>query len=130
MVKSYTTAADPVTRTYKATFAFENPEDVNILPGMTARVTITPSGMRTGGEVLDPEGWSVPVAAVVIDAQGESYVWRIDPDSMTAIKTVVELSEMSGSDIRVVEGLSPGDTIATTGAAFMFEGMKVRPLEE
>jgi RND family efflux transporter MFP subunit len=130
VIKSYTTTADPVTRTYKATFAFENPGDVNILPGMTARVTITPSGFRSDGEVLEPEGWSVPVASVVIDPQGESYVWRIDPDGMTAIKTVVELGEMSGSNVRVVEGLSPGDTIATTGAAFMFEGMKVRPLED
>jgi RND family efflux transporter MFP subunit len=130
VVKSYTTNADPVTRTYKATFAFANPGDVNILPGMTARVTITPSGMRGDGEVVEREGWSVPVASVGIDPQGESYVWRINPDDMRATKAVVELGPMSGSTVVVVDGLSPGETIATTGAAFMYENMLVRQLED
>ena len=35
VLKELDTTADPVTRTYKITFRFENPTDVTVRPGMT-----------------------------------------------------------------------------------------------
>ena len=40
-VKEFTTAADPVTRTFRITLWFEKPDGLRILPGMTAKVILT-----------------------------------------------------------------------------------------
>ena len=125
-IKSFTATADPVTRTYKATFAFENPEDVNILPGMTARVIISPPEMVAANATLG--GIRIPAVASASDDQGNAYVWRVDPDTMKVSRVPVMLGQMSGTDIQVSSGLSKGDRIAISGAAHLQEGMKVRPL--
>ena len=39
-IKEYATTADPVTRTFPVKLNFDKPEDLNILPGMTARVRV------------------------------------------------------------------------------------------
>jgi RND family efflux transporter MFP subunit len=125
---SFTTNADPVTRTYKATFAFENPGDVNILPGMTARVTLQLT--QEVKEEVAGTGIMIPVVSVIADEAGTSYVWRVDPESMQVSRTQVKLGEMSGSDVQVLGGLSDGDQIAISGTAFLQEDMLVRPLEK
>ena len=126
-IKSFTATADPVTRTYKATFAFENPEDVNILPGMTARVIVNvPPEVIAQNATLG--GIRIPVVASASDEQGNAYVWRVDPDTMKVSRVPVMLGHMSGADIQVSSGLSKGDRIAISGAAHLQEGMKVRPL--
>ena len=127
-IKSFTATADPVTRTYKATLAFENPEDVNILPGMTARVILnTPPELVAAHTAL---GVRIPAVATASDDQGNAYVWRVDPDSMKVSRVVVMLGQMSGADIQVSSGLSKGDRIAISGVAHLQEGMKVRPLRK
>jgi RND family efflux transporter MFP subunit len=127
-IKSFTATADPVTRTYKATLAFENPEDVNILPGMTARVILnTPPEMVAADTAL---GVRIPAVATASDEQGNAYVWRVDPDSMKVSRVAVMLGQMSGADIQVSSGLSKGDRIAISGVAHLQEGMKVRPLRK
>ena len=126
-IKSFTATADPVTRTYKATFAFENPEDVNILPGMTARVILhMPPNMLAANTTLG--GVRIPAVASASDDQGNAYVWRVDPDTMKVSRAPVVLGQMSGADVLVSSGLSKGDRIATSGVAHLQEGMKVRPL--
>jgi RND family efflux transporter MFP subunit len=128
-IKSFTTTADPVTRTYTATFQFERPDDVNILPGMTARVILTPSA-----EVIDrlqaQDTVMVPLTAVGGDAQGDPYVWRIDPDSMAVSRVPVKLGAIRDARIEVTAGLEQGDRIAVSGVARLYEGARVRPLEK
>lgn len=126
-IKSFTATADPVTRTYKATFAFVNPEDVNILPGMTARVILTPPADVLGADTR-LGGIRIPAVAVASDDQGNAYVWRVDPDTMKVTRIPVVLGQMSGADVRVSSGLARGDRIAISGVAHLQEGMKVRPL--
>jgi RND family efflux transporter MFP subunit len=123
---SFETSADPVTRTYKATLAFDNPADVNVLPGMTARVILHLPA--TSLERIGADGFLIPVAAAVVDAESLPYVWRYDPDSSRVSRTPVVLGDMSGADVRVRDGLQAGDTIVVSGAAYLQEGMKVRPL--
>jgi RND family efflux transporter MFP subunit len=43
-LKEMATTADPTTRTYAVTLAFDNPPDVNLLPGMTAKVRVGGAG--------------------------------------------------------------------------------------
>jgi RND family efflux transporter MFP subunit len=126
-LKSFTTTADPVTRTYKATFAFDNPGDVNILPGMTARVLLNPQP-----EVLEEYtslgGISIPLVATSGDEQGNAYVWLVDPDSMRVTRKLVTLGEIFDEQVMITGGLQNGDRIAISGVASLQEGVKVRPL--
>ncbi|MBL4679332.1 MAG: efflux RND transporter periplasmic adaptor subunit [Pseudomonadales bacterium] len=126
--ESVSTSADPVTRTYEVTLAFANPPDINILPGMTAKVVlhlavekIVEAGMG---------GLMVPSTAVAGDEQGQAYVWRVDAETMLVSRVPVELGVMSGANVRVLSGLEHGDRIAVSGVHHLREGMLVRPLGE
>jgi len=125
---SFETTADPVTRTYRATFAFDNPADVNVLPGMTAKVILHLPG--DDSQKTDEQGLMIPVSAVVVDTDGNAYVWRYDTGSTQVSRAEVKLAEMSAASVRVLSGLQGGETIAISGAAHLREGMKVRPLNK
>lgn len=120
--------ADPVTRTFEVVVAMENPADVTILPGMTANVTITVPE-RDVAEALG-RGFSIPSTAVIGDEQGNSTVWRVDPESMTVSRVPVELGELTGSEVHIVSGLQAGDRIATSGVHNLREGMQVSELRQ
>ena len=126
--KSLSTAADPVTRTYHATFAFDNPEDINILPGMTAKVILHLPAEKLV-EVGMP-GFMAPSGAVVADEQGKAYVWRVDPGTMQVSRAQVALGPMGQSEVRILSGLEPGERIAISGVHYLSEGMLVRPLDQ
>jgi RND family efflux transporter MFP subunit len=124
---SFETSADPVTRTYLATFAFDRPQDVNVLPGMTAKVVLNiPAKMLKEAGT----GLLIPAAAVVVDTDGSAYVWRYDSTSSQVSRATVTVGDMSAASIQVLSGLQGGDRIAVSGAAHLLEGMKVRPLDE
>ncbi len=126
--KSVSTTADPVTRTYEVTLAFDNPADLTVLPGMTAKVILHVREEKMAD--IGVSGFMVPVSAVAADEQGKAYAWRIDPDSMRVSRVAVELGPMAGDQVRVLSGLNGGDTIATAGVHHLREGMQVRPLGE
>jgi RND family efflux transporter MFP subunit len=116
-VKEFATTADPTTRTFQVRLIFEPPGDVSILPGMTARVTT--STRRQGGI-------RIPLKVAQSDPEGNAFVWKVDPDSMTVSRQPVELGTMEGSGVAVESGLEPGDTIAVSGLGQLEEGMQVR----
>jgi len=117
------TAADPTTRTFEATFAFDAPSGVLILPGMTALVRMSATIDELGA------GVAIPASASVIEASGAASVWRVDRDTMQVHRVVVELGELSGDSVVVERGLEPGDLIAASGANQLREDMQVRSLE-
>ena len=125
---SFETSADPVTRTYLASFAFDNPDDINVLPGMTAKVILHLRADKPGDSGIS--GLLIPVTAVVTDTDGSAYVWRYDAGGSQVNKAVITVGDMSGASIRVLGGLQGGDRIVMAGAAHLHEGMKVRPLGE
>jgi len=127
-LKSFKTSADPVTRTYEATFAFDNPSDVDLLPGMTAKVVL-----HLPGDAIEDStaaGMLIPAAAAVVDTDGNAYVWGYDADSSRVTRVTVTLGDMLADSVRVLGGLESGDRIAVSGAAHLQEGMKVKPLAE
>lgn len=120
-IKEYATVADPVTRTFPVKLNFENPKDVNILPGMTARVRL----------VIDPDSaWSVPVSAAQADENKQPYVWKVDPESMTVSKLAVQLGTLTGDHVLLSEGVEEGDLIAISGVMALREGMQVRDINQ
>ncbi len=115
-------AADPVTRTFRMTLAFETPMDVIVTSGMTAKVVAS-------AEVLEGDGatdFMIPVQAARGNEAGDSYVWSVDPDTMEVHRSPVKLGAVSGSMVRILGGLEDGDEIATSGVGELREGMRVR----
>lgn len=122
-ITEFTTDADPATRTYRATFEFAPGAGVTVLPGMTARVILRAG---TGGGGAEP--LRVPATAIVADGAAP-FVWLVDPESMRVSKAPVQLGEASGDRVEVLAGLSAGQTIATSGAQLLRDGMTVRRFE-
>ena len=114
--------ADPQPRTFPVTFAFSPPSTLNISPGMTATVFLTAPGDLDG----DSPAFVVPVESVAHDGQGEAYIWRIDPSTMTAGKVPVKAGEMERNNIEITGALNNGDRIATSGVQQLREGMVVK----
>lgn len=122
-LKEWSTAPDPATRTYAVTFAFPAPGEAQILPGMTGELLWQ---KKLGGD----SGISVPVAAIVSDANGGSAVWVYDPATSMPSMRSIGTGELMGKDrVTVTVGLNPGERIVTAGAAFVTEGMKLRSME-
>jgi len=119
-IKEYAATADPVTRTFEVTFAFENPADARVMPGMTGKAVISRPNPKPGN--------AIPAKAVLSDESGRSFVWLVDPQSLVVTKKPVVLGELSGSDVQVRSGLSDGDLIVTSGVHQLREGMQVRRL--
>jgi RND family efflux transporter MFP subunit len=123
-IKEIATSADPVTRTYEATFAFANPADVNVSPGMTGRVVLSiPEDTDVGAVTL------IPANAVMADEENNPYVWVVDPDTEMVGIRKVQVGELSGVSIQVIDGLQDGDRIAVSGVHSLTEGAPVRALE-
>ena len=120
-------AADPVTRTFAARGRFDPPEDIVILPGMSATVTVNINAEDVAG--LE-NAVQVPANAVVGGNDGGSYVWMVDGDTMTVSLAPVTPGQMSGSTITILDGLSAGDRIAVSGVQHLADGMKVRQLAD
>ena len=120
-IKELASTADPVTRTFSVKLNFKNPGDVNILPGMTARVQVT----------VDPErAWSVPVSAVTADDAGNPLVWKVNPDSLSVSRVPVELGDMIDNRVRITAGVEEGEMVAVSGVNQLRDGMVVRLMEQ
>ena len=120
--------ADPETQTYKVTMVMPQPEDVRILPGMTAQV-------RLIMEHADPDGvehpvFTVPVTAVFAGDDGTQFVWIVGED-MTVTRREVEVGEVTGTaSIQILGGINAGERIATAAVTRLRDGMEVRLMEE
>lgn len=118
-VKEHASAADPVTRTFSVKLNFKSEEDLNILPGMTARVQVT----------VDPSrAWSVPVSAALADDAGKPYVWKVDSESMAVTRATVELGDLIDDRVLITGGLEEGDVVAISGVHQLRDDMQVRIL--
>lgn len=114
------TRADPATQTFRVTLALERPQDVNLLPGMTATVYARP-------EAVADAALRIPVAAIVRGDSGPDAVWVVDPASGRIARRNVVLQEDGSGSALVVDGLEPGERIVSAGAARLQDGAIIRP---
>ncbi len=121
-ITEFATSADPDTRTFKVTLSFQAPPDLQILPGMTAKVSVRTPQVSQGLA-------TVPAHAVAADENGQSFVWQIDPAAMEVRRIPVELGIFVGDQVQVASGLADGVWIAESGVHQLREGMKVSRLE-
>jgi RND family efflux transporter MFP subunit len=114
--------ADADTRTFEATVTFKPPDDIQVLPGMTARVVVQISEDQV-------QGILIPATAAVANDEGSAFVWLVDTATMQVSRQPVELGPLSGSNIAVNGGLSGGEVVVVSGIGQLQDGMTVRRFE-
>lgn len=105
---------------YEVKFTFENTENLNVAPGMTAEVTIHCNAQQNALEVS-------PLA--VFHEKNSTYVWVYDPSSQKVSKRKITLSAMdTQGKVRIVSGLKNGEQVVTAGVHYLFDGQQVKPI--
>ncbi len=123
-ISEIATHADPVTRTYQVVFALPAHEGVNLLPGMTAEVSVTRGSKTTEGSPV-----FTITATALLEADGKTWVWVIDPKTNRVSRREVQ-AEVIGDRAVVSQGLRPLERIATAGVHHLKEGQVVKPVTE
>ena len=102
------------------------PEELQVLPGMTAKVELDISGLLLNSE---REKVLIPAVAVVANSELGSRVWVVEESTMTLTSKQVTIGKMFGTEIEILSGLEVGDRLVIAGASYMSEGQKVRLME-
>ena len=100
-------------------------EELMVESGMAATVHLV-----LKGDAHTSAGIALPTAALVSDSDGNTGVWRIDPDEMRVHRVKVTAGAIREDTILITSGVTNGDLLATAGARFLREGQKVRILNE
>lgn len=124
--KEYSTRADANTQTYQVVFQMDRPQDINILPGMTATVKGSAATDENSVETI-----IIPAYSLFPGEKDATQVWVVNPEKMTVHQREIKTGELVGKEnIKVLSGLKTGETIAVTGVNMLREGMKVRDLAQ
>lgn len=114
--------ASLTTRTYPVTLIMNQPDGFTILAGMAGRAR----GLRKAEAEMDATGVQVPVGAVFTpETEEQDYVWVIDESTGSVSKRAVVTGALERAGIQILEGLKPGDWVATAGVYTLREGQQV-----
>ncbi len=123
--KEIATKADSKTQTFEVTYTLKKPDNIVLLPGMTASVRLDLSGLMGVGS----RNFHLPVSAVVADSELKGQVWIVDMDSMTVSPQPVKVGKMSGNRIEIIDGIKEGQRVVVAGVPFLYKGLKVSLME-
>ena len=116
----WSSEADPITRTYAVTLGLDAPQDLRVLPGMSAEVV-------WADDQAPARRFTVPVSALVSDDAGNSCLWVYNSETGKAERRVVQTGPMMGtSRIVVSDGLAPGEQVVVSGSRLIHEGMLLK----
>ena len=116
VLTEYSSRADQATGTYEFVFSVTpDPEDL-VFPGMTAEVLA--SAGESGKGAL-----AVPLQSLMGVAGNSAHVFRVDPETNTAVRQPVVFEALAGgNEVAVISGLSGKDLVVTEGSAFIRQG--------
>ncbi|WIV99308.1 efflux RND transporter periplasmic adaptor subunit [Kinneretia aquatilis] len=117
-LREVSAATDPVTRTFQIK-ADAGKLDARI--GQTAAVLL--SSPRVA-EVI-----KLPLSAV-LQTQGQTSVWVLEPGSMTVKQQPVQVGGADGNEVVVAAGLKPGQEVVVAGVHVLKAGQKVKRYEQ
>lgn len=117
--KEFATEPDPRSRTYRVTFDMENPEDLRLLPGMSATVRIA----------LVNDDFVLPVLPLhaVVGEGANAQVFVYHPETQRVERRPVTAGRLTGEGVEIISGLEAGEQIVAAGVGFLSDGMQVRP---
>lgn len=128
VLSEFSAAADPTTQTYKATLSMQQPEGVNIQPGMTAEVQVY---ALQSDQAQTKSEYVVPAVAVFAGDDDSQFVWVVDQTDMIVHRSKVTVGTVTGtSEITILDGISVGDRIVIAGVTTLRDSMKVSYLED
>lgn len=128
--KEHASQPDPQTLTYQVTLTIEPPEELVLLPGMSATVLVDFARLRqtqAGGVLVPVEAVFAPDSGSASDRQ----VWvvtEVDGQSRVQARRV-EVGRLTRSGIEILSGLEPGEVIVVAGVGELAEGKAVRAWE-
>lgn len=123
---SISTQADAATQTYAVKYGFTPPENLTVLPGMTATVQVTATIQDDSKSV---EQIRVPLGAILAEGEAQ-YIWVVDKATMTVSRREISVGPSIGKELVVASGLQAGETIVGAGASYLNEGQKIRQYED
>ncbi|WP_421856829.1 efflux RND transporter periplasmic adaptor subunit [Oceanicaulis sp.] len=115
---------DQASQTYTALLALPDTVPANILPGMTASVTVNVPQTLSN----QAQGVVAPLSALASNPDGSFSVWLFDAESGAVSRQPVLAGPIEGGQVVIHTGLEPGDEIVTAGVNALYEGMRVRPI--
>ena len=115
---------DQASQTYTALFALPEELPANILPGMTASVTVNLPQSISAQE----QGVVAPLSALSSNPDGSFSVWIFDAETGAVSRRDVLAGPIEGGQVVIHSGLEPGEEIVTAGVTALHEGMLVRPI--
>ncbi|WP_240485717.1 efflux RND transporter periplasmic adaptor subunit [Alteromonas marina] len=123
----HSTQPDPVSQTYEVVFAMEPREELPLTPGARAVVRVSLQGS------LYPEGFVVPVRALVGNADSGFAVWVYSEETNTVTKQAVDVKHIE-NELAIIESNSQveitlGQQVVAAGATQMRADMKVLPYQ-
>ena len=129
----YVANADSRTQTYIATYVMDAPEDLMLLPGMSATLFISGDDYRYESDGLE-KAVTLSESAVGVADDGTSYAWVLEETAekgvFAARRRSVRLVQRQDGAVTVTQGLAAGERVATAGVSVLTEGRKVRLLAE
>jgi membrane fusion protein, multidrug efflux system len=124
-VSRMSSAADAITRNFDIEVAIPN-RDHRLKVGMIGSLQFA-----DGGDGARTLGLLVPLSAIVQARDGEYGVFTVAESSTGEVARLrtVEIGAVTGTEIRVLNGLETGDRIITTGANLLKDGQRVEVLQ-
>lgn len=110
--------------TFPVTLLMNQPKNVTILPGMSAKAWSNPKNGRSNiAESL--RGFEVPVSAILSSQDGAKYVWVINTETNKVAKKPVQTGELTDKGV-LVHGLEGGEIIAIVGVNSLQQDQQVK----
>jgi RND family efflux transporter MFP subunit len=121
VVREIAPEADATTRTQRVKVGLSNPPAAFRLGSIVTAISATDASPTI----------SVPATAI-LQKDGKSYVWAVDPDKKTVAMRPVTITSADGgeSPLTILSGLKAGDRIAVAGVNHLTEGQEVRINQE
>lgn len=115
-IREISPSADPRTRTYSTRISLDD-ADNQIQLGMTASVSIIANSSTPVVQL--------PLSALIKNGE-DFFVWSINQDSSTLIKTPVELGKINNDKVIIATGLNNGQQVVIAGVHMLHENQEVR----
>ena len=118
-VREIAPEADPTTRTRRVRITLTNPPE-NFRLGTTITAKVTMQAAR---------GIELPVGAL-LEREDKTMVWVVDPAARTVSTRDVTIAARDASSVRLLDGLTPGTRVVTSGVNSLTAGETVKIADE
>ena len=125
--KEHKAQADSATGSFTVTLSLSRPDNLNLLPGMSATVSVDLNQLLSNQITT----MFVPTKAIFqsesqVEGSNQAQVWVVNPD-MTLSARAVEVGRLNHMGVEILTGLQPGEQILAAGVHQASAGLRVRP---